>query len=168
MRGAKVGAKGAEPGAGPVKHLARRPDRVFDGDCDVGRRSREARAGGKRRVRVHIGEQALGRADRVRHRDKLHRIERAAEPRASHGVADVSGTPQPAGGTRAEKVPRGCRLVLETLRLPKVRRGKKRFGELSPRRERGAFGEETSDRRELEPGERAFVHRRDTPAEPWT
>src|SRR5213079_2717686 len=61
LGGAKVGAKGAEPGAGPVKDLARRPDCVFDGDCDVGRRSREARAGGKRRVRVHIGEQALGR-----------------------------------------------------------------------------------------------------------
>ena len=28
--------------------------------------------------------------------------------------------------------------------------------------------EETSDRRELEPGERAFVHGRDTPAEPRT
>ena len=168
LRRAQVGAKRAEPSAGPFQDLAGGSDRVLDRGRDVDGRSRETRARRERRVRPHVGEEPLRGADRVRYSEELSRIERSTQPRAPERIANVAGAAQSARRARTEKGARGRRLVLETLRLTEVGRWEQRFGELSSGCERGAVGDEGPDRGELQADERAFIHGRETPEDPRT
>src|SRR5207249_4443279 len=117
---------------------------------------------------VNVREQALGGAHRVCHRYELYRIERAAQLRAPYRVADIACAAESARRAGAKEIPRGRGLFLKPLGLAEVGRRQERLGELSPRGERGALGDETTDRGELEPIECALVQDRDTPGEPRT
>ena len=168
LGGPEVRTERPEPTAGTIEYLAGRADGVLDRGGHIRGRSRETSARGEWRIRTDVGEQVLGRADRIRHRDELDRIERAAELRAPERIADIACAAQTARRTLAEQVPPRRGLVLEALGLAEVRRREKRLGELAARRECGALGQEAADRGELEAGERAFVQRRETPFDPRT
>ena len=170
LRRAERRAERAEARAGAVEHLAGAGDGVFDGLRDLARRPREARLRGERWVRMHVAEELLGRADRVRDLDQLLRIERAAQSRAPQRVADVARATESRGRLRSQEIARGGRLVLQPLGLADVGDRGQHLGQLAPGRERAALGEELADARELEGDEGAIggARHRETPGEPRT
>src|SRR5207249_6693649 len=115
LRRAQRRAQRAQAWARSVEHLARSRDRLLDRLRDLARRAREARLRGNGRIRVDVGEQLLGRADRVRDLDELEWIERATQARPPQRVTDVARAADTRGGLCAEQVARGGGLVLQTL-----------------------------------------------------
>ena len=168
LGGAKVGPQRPEPGARPIEDLARRADRVLDRSGDVGWRSRETGAPGERRIRTHVCEEVLGRADRVRDGDELHGVKRPTELGPSDRVADIARAAEAARRAPAHEITRRRRLVLKTLRLAQIHRREERLGELAPGRERRPLRDKAAHGGQLEARECGVVQGRETPLDPRT
>ena len=110
-----------------------------------------------------VGEergQPRGCIEGLRDLEELRRLEAPAAGRALHGRTDVTGRPDPRAGPLLEERPRLVGLVEPARHDDRVVRRLERLGQAARGRERGGLGEPRPDRRELEQGQRAFVHRR--------